>query len=79
VGFVTAATVVAQRCPPPPLDVDDGGGGAAATLGADASGGAQRFFRGHDDDVTALALHPKGVLVASGQVRWALRPGWRPF
>ena len=29
----------------------------------------QRFFDGHTDDVTAVAVHPGGVLVASGQVR----------
>ncbi|CAN0400138.1 unnamed protein product, partial [Ectocarpus sp. 13 AM-2016] len=27
----------------------------------------QRFFDGHTDDVTAVAVHPGGVLVASGQ------------
>ena len=29
----------------------------------------QRFFLGHDDDVTALAVHPDGVTVASGQLK----------
>lgn len=29
---------------------------------------SQRFFDGHTDDVTALAVHPGGVIVASGQV-----------
>ena len=28
----------------------------------------QRFFHGHDDDVTALAVHPDGSMCASGQV-----------
>jgi WD40 repeat protein len=28
----------------------------------------QRFFFGHDDDVTCLAVHPNGTVVASGQV-----------
>ena len=28
----------------------------------------QLFFLGHDDDVTALDLHPNGVTVCSGQV-----------
>lgn len=28
----------------------------------------QRFFFGHDDDISALALHPDGVTVATGQV-----------
>ena len=28
----------------------------------------QRFFFGHDDDVTCLAVHPNGTIVASGQV-----------
>ncbi|CAM9438344.1 unnamed protein product, partial [Laminaria digitata] len=29
---------------------------------------AERFFDGHSDDVTAIAVHPAGVIVASGQV-----------
>eukprot|EP00505_MAST-04D_sp_SCG-Rhode-Island_P002813 Stramenopile-MAST_4_protein_2813 len=28
----------------------------------------QRFFHGHDDDVTSLAVHPDGSMCASGQV-----------
>ena len=28
----------------------------------------QRFFHGHDDDVTAIAVHPDGSMCASGQV-----------
>lgn len=36
----------------------------------------QRFFDGHTDDVTAVAVHPGGVLVASGQVR-RQRVWWR--
>eukprot|EP01046_Picozoa_sp_COSAG06_P034373 COSAG06_NODE_3595_length_5138_cov_116.284382_7_plen_127_part_00 len=28
----------------------------------------QRFFFGHDDDVSAIALHPDGDKVASGQI-----------
>ena len=28
----------------------------------------QRFFFGHDDDVTCVAVHPNGSIVASGQV-----------
>ena len=28
----------------------------------------QRFFHGHDDDVTAVAVHPDGSMCASGQV-----------
>lgn len=36
---------------------------------SEESGGVtQRFFDGHTDDVTAVAVHPGGVLVASGQV-----------
>eukprot|EP00054_Salpingoeca_dolichothecata_P027405 m.201004 g.201004 ORF g.201004 m.201004 type:complete len:1228 (-) comp25954_c0_seq3:39-3722(-) len=27
----------------------------------------QRFYRDHDDDISSLALHPDGVLVATGQ------------
>lgn len=34
----------------------------------DAPEQEQRFFDGHTDDVTALAVHPGGVIVASGQV-----------
>ena len=41
----------------------------------------QLFFLGHDDDVTALDLHPNGVTVCSGQVGkdpkilvWSSRP-----
>ncbi|CAM9599866.1 unnamed protein product [Scytosiphon promiscuus] len=30
--------------------------------------GTQRFYDGHTDDVTAVAVHPGGVLVASGQI-----------
>ena len=26
----------------------------------------QRFFLAHDDDVTSLAVHPNGVVVATG-------------
>eukprot|EP00752_Nemacystus_decipiens_P018632 g16706.t1 len=37
----------------------NGGGGGGKTM--------QRFFDGHTDDVTAVAVHPGGVLVASGQ------------
>jgi hypothetical protein len=42
---------------------------AAAALGVVAHPGSrhQRFFRGHDDDVTALCLHPNGQLAATGQ------------
>ena len=29
---------------------------------------SQRFFFGHDDDVSSIAVHPNGVVVASGQV-----------
>lgn len=32
----------------------------------------QRFFSGHSDDVTALAVHPGGAIVASGQARFFL-------
>ena len=31
----------------------------------DAATGKQRVFTGHDDDVTCLAVHPGGVVVAS--------------
>ncbi|CAM9721568.1 unnamed protein product [Ectocarpus sp. 4 AP-2014] len=40
--------------------------------GGDKEGGdvemMQRFFDGHTDDVTAVAVHPGGILVASGQI-----------
>eukprot|EP00741_Cyanophora_paradoxa_P015979 tig00000042_g15425.t1 len=42
----------------------------AAALGIvyDKGGHSQRFFQGHDDDVLALAVHPDGYTVATGQV-----------
>lgn len=30
--------------------------------------GGQRFFLGHNNDVSALAIHPDGETVASGQI-----------
>lgn len=39
----------------------------------------ERFFDGHSDDVTAIAVHPGGVIVASGQVRGLLTPNRRYF
>ncbi|CAN0360761.1 unnamed protein product [Hapterophycus canaliculatus] len=35
----------------------------------------QRFYDGHTDDVTAVAVHPGGVLVASGQVMCSVTRG----
>ena len=41
---------------------------SAVVVCHDAKRNAQRFFVGHDDDVCALAIHPGGSIVASGQV-----------
>lgn len=67
VVYPIAALVVMQRFPCNP--------GQASPSRGDATGGddeneesRQRFFDGHDDDVTAIAVHPGGVVVASGQV-----------
>ncbi|CAG9466595.1 unnamed protein product [Pedinophyceae sp. YPF-701] len=42
----------------------------AAALGVvyDPRSHTQRFFTGHDDDVTSIAVHPDGATVATGQV-----------
>ena len=44
----------------------------AAAVGvtlSEANGVArQKFMHGHDDDVTALAIHPEGAIVATGQI-----------
>lgn len=76
VVYPTAALVVMHKFP-----IRDGGykdgtarGGANGRREFDSSekggdvGMMQRFFDGHTDDVTAVAVHPGGVLVASGQV-----------
>lgn len=34
----------------------------------DIDSGRQRFFTGHNEDVTCITMHPKSTLVASGQV-----------
>ena len=39
----------------------------AAVVQLDRRRHAQRFFLGHTDDVTAVAVHPNGTLVASGE------------
>jgi len=58
-----------------------GGGGAGSNTGGaeivyyssavcviyNRAAHTQRFFMGHDDDVTAMAVHPNGVIVATGQ------------
>ena len=41
---------------------------AAVGVVTDPATRHQRFFRGHNDDVTAMALHPKGQLAATGQM-----------
>lgn len=41
-------------------------GGTGAVAWEEAT--TQRFFDGHSDDVTAIAVHPNGRVVASGQV-----------
>lgn len=62
--YPIAALVVIQRFPSNP-------GEAVLLRGGDEDekeSQQQRYFDGHDDDVTALAVHPGGVVVASGQV-----------
>lgn len=51
--------------------------GRAKRAGAKAPVKRERFFDGHSDDVTAIAVHPAGVIVASGQVRGFLKPSCR--
>ncbi|CAM9993496.1 unnamed protein product, partial [Discosporangium mesarthrocarpum] len=71
VVYPTAALVVMHR-------FSSGENGAAGGRGGDGRGG-QRCFTGHNDDVTALAVHPGGVIVASGQQVCALdfsHDGW---
>ena len=41
---------------------------AATVVMHSRTSGTQRFYFGHDNDVTCLAIHPDGVHVASGQV-----------
>ena len=41
---------------------------AAVVVCLDKEGNRQRFFLGHDDDVTCLCMHPGRRLAASGQV-----------
>ena len=45
-------------------------GGNAAALGIvlDIATNTQRFFNLHTDDITALDVHPDGVIVATGEV-----------
>lgn len=82
VVYPTAALVVMHKFPIRDGENKDktAGGGAqgrrefdsSEDAGGDKEGGdvemMQRFFDGHTDDVTAVAVHPGGVLVASGQV-----------
>lgn len=51
------------------VGVPRGGGGEGTGTTTTMTTTKQRFFDGHTDDVTAVAVHPGGVLVASGQVR----------
>ena len=53
---------------------------ASAALGIvhDTATGAQHYYEGHDDDVTAVALHPAGELAATAQIASAWS-GTRPW
>jgi len=44
----------------------------AAALGIvlDLASNTQRFFNQHIDDITAMDVHPNGVLVATGEVKF---------
>lgn len=60
----------------PPKRGEGGSGAARRALGPavvpgqwEHVSGTQRFFRGHDDDVLCVAVHPGGELAATGQVR----------
>ncbi|CAN0392359.1 unnamed protein product, partial [Ectocarpus sp. 12 AP-2014] len=82
VVYPTAALVVMHKFPIRDGEYKDktSGGGvqgrrefdSSEHTGGDKEGGdvemMQRFFDGHTDDVTAVAVHPGGVLVASGQI-----------
>ncbi|CAN0375148.1 unnamed protein product, partial [Ectocarpus sp. 8 AP-2014] len=82
VVYPTAALVVMHKFPIRDGEYKDKttGGGAQGRREFDSSEDAggdkedgdvemmQRFFDGHTDDVTAVAVHPGGVLVASGQI-----------
>ncbi|CAM9635048.1 unnamed protein product [Ectocarpus sp. 6 AP-2014] len=82
VVYPTAALVVMHKFPIRDGECKDKttGGGAqgrrefdsSEDAGGDKEGGdvemMQRYFDGHTDDVTAVAVHPGGVLVASGQI-----------
>ena len=41
---------------------------AAVAVVRDVAGNRQRFFREHTDDITCLAVHPTGTVVATGQM-----------
>jgi len=45
----------------------------------DRSTHSQQFFKGHDDDVSCLAMHPERQLVASGQVAGLGETGNCPY
>lgn len=90
VVYPTAALVVMQKFRVRErvggeVDTDEGEEGAweGRSSGRSVEGGGgrgdgetiQRFFDGHTDDVTVVAVHPGGVLVASGQV-WG-RCAWQ--
>ena len=47
---------------------------AAVAVVYDRAAHTQRFFLGHTDDITCLAVHPHGALVATGQVAAAETP-----
>lgn len=76
VVYPTAALVVMQRFPVEDKKRDFSSTGEE---GGQGGGGSmqQRFFDGHGDDVTAVAVHPGGKIIASGQVMLMLMwVGW---
>lgn len=86
VVYPTAALVVMHKFPTGARDTpereeeeqealrEEGAKRAAKRRGADVPVKIERFFDGHSDDVTAIAVHPAGVIVASGQVRGFVKP-----
>lgn len=74
VVYPTAALVVMQRFPATERGAMSLRGQGTENVEAESENEEdvmQRFFNGHSDDVTAIAVHPEGVIVASGQVQHA--------